>query len=148
MKTLNIVDEKAEFYNPNEIVIAKYKEGNIEDFGLFIVHRLFYRCWNTFEIGMCFNDLETLKLQGLLNYNGYNCFYMDTVHYGEYFSNINIEYYISLIDVCLLMRKTDILNKGYVNNDDMKVALEYIISNNEDEKVISEMKPKQRIKRK
>ena len=107
-----------------------------EDFDLFIVHRLFYRCYDTFEIGMCFNDLKILKLQGLLNHNGYNRFYMDTAHYGEYFSNINIEYYIPLTKVYTLMEKKDILNKGYVNNEDMKLALDYIKNNNENKKVI------------
>lgn len=148
MKNLNNGDERVEFYNPNDIVIAKYKKMDIEDFGLFIVHRLFYRCSDTFEIGMCFNDLKTLKLQGLLNHNGYNRFYMDTAHYGEYFSNINIEYYISLIEVYKLMEKTDILNKEYVNNEDMKLALEYIINNYNVERIMQQMEPKQRIRRK
>lgn len=49
---------------------------------------------------------------------------MDTVNYGDYFSNINIEYYISIIEVYKLMGKTEILNKEYVNNEDMKIALE------------------------
>ena len=148
MKNLNNGDERVEFYNPNDIVIAKYKKMDTEDFGLFIVHRLFYRCSDTFEIGMCFNDLKTLKLQGLLNHNGYNRFYMDTAHYGEYFSNINIEYYISLIEVYKLMEKTDILNKEYVNNEDMKLALEYIINNYNVERIMQQMEPKQRIRRK
>lgn len=148
MKNLNNGDERVEFYNPNDIVIAKYKKMDTEDFGLFIVHRLFYRCSDTFEIGMCFNDLKTLKLQGLLNHNGYNRFYMDTAHYGEYFSNINIEYYIPIIEVYMLMGITDILNKGYVNSEDMKLALDYIRNNNENEKVILKMEPKQRIRRK
>lgn len=148
MKNLNNGDERVEFYNPNDIVIAKYKKMDTEDFGLFIVHRLFYRCSDTFEIGMCFNDLKTLKLQGLLNHNGYNRFYMDTAHYGEYFSNINIEYYISLIEVYKLMEKTDILNKEYVNNEDMKLALEYIINNYNVERIMQQMGPKQRIRRK
>lgn len=148
MKNLNNGDERVEFYNPNDIVIAKYKKMDTEDFGLFIVHRLFYKCSDTFEIGMCFNDLKTLKLQGLLNHNGYNRFYMDTAHYGEYFSNINIEYYIPLTEVYTLMGNTDILNKGRVIKEEMRLALEYIRNNPEDEKVILKTKPKQRINRK
>ena len=148
MKNLNNGDERVEFYNPNDIAIVKYKKMDTEDFDLFIVHRLFYRCSDTFEIGMCFNDLKTLKLQGLLNHNGYNRFYMDTVHYGEYFSNINIEYYIPLTKVYTLMEKIDILNKGYINSEDMKIALEYIINNYNEDRIMQKMEPKQRIRRK
>ena len=73
---------------------------------------------------------------------------MDTVHYGDYFSNINIEYYIPLTEVYTLMEKTDILNKGYVNSEDMRFALEYIINNYIDKRIMQKMEPKQRIRRK
>ena len=73
---------------------------------------------------------------------------MDTVNYGDYFSNINIEYYISIIEVYKLMGKTEILNKEYVNNEDMKIALEYIINNYNEKRIMQQMEPKQRIRRK
>ena len=73
---------------------------------------------------------------------------MDTVNYGDYFSNINIEYYISIIEVYELMGKTEILNKEYVNNEDMKIALEYIINNYNEKRIMQQMEPKQRIRRK
>lgn len=41
---------------------------------------------------------------------------------------------------------TDILNKGYVNSEDMKLALDYIRNNNENEKVILRLEPKKRLK--
>lgn len=73
---------------------------------------------------------------------------MDTVNYGDYFSNINIEYYISIIEVYKLMGKTEILNKEYVNNEDMKIALEYIVNNYNEKRIMQKMEPKQRIRRK
>lgn len=73
---------------------------------------------------------------------------MDTVNYGDYFSNINIEYYISIIEVYKLMGKTEILNKEYVNNEDMKIALEYIVNNYNEKRIMQQMEPKQRIRRK
>lgn len=148
MKTLNNENERVEFYNPNDIVIAKYKKYYREEFDLFIMYNFLYKSNRSYELGKCFTDLETHKLIGLLNYNNNNCFHVDTVHYGDYFSNINVEYYIPLIEVYTLMGKTDILNKGYVNREDMKVALDYIRNNNEDEEVINKMEPKQRIRRK
>lgn len=72
---------------------------------------------------------------------------MDTVNYGDYFSNINIEYYISIIEVYELMGKTEILNKEYVNNEDMKIALEYIINNYNEKRIMQQMEPKQQDKR-
>ena len=73
---------------------------------------------------------------------------MDTVNYGDYFSNINIEYYISIIEVYKLMGKTEILNNEYVNNEDMKIALEYIVNNYNEKRIMQKMEPKQRIRRK
>ena len=73
---------------------------------------------------------------------------MDTAHYGEYFSNINIEYYIPIIEVYMLMGKTDILNKGYINSEDMRLALEYIINNYNEDRIMQKMESKQRIRRK
>ena len=73
---------------------------------------------------------------------------MDTVNYGDYFSNINIEYYISIIEVYKLMGKTEMLNKEYVNNEDMKIALEYIVNNYNEKRIMQQMEPNQRIRRK
>ena len=73
---------------------------------------------------------------------------MDTVNYGDYFSNINIEYYISIIEVYKLMGKTEILNKEYVNNEDMKIALEYIVNNYNEKRIMQKMEQKQRIRKK
>lgn len=148
MKTIDKEEHKVEFYNPNEIVIAKYKKYYTEGFDLFIMFNFLYNHNKRYELGKCFTDLETLKLIGLLNCDNKNCFYMDTVHYGDYFSNINIEYYIPLTEVYTLMEKTDILNKGYVNSEDMRFALEYIINNYNEEKIMQKMEPKQRIRRK
>lgn len=146
MKTSD--NKKIEFYNPNDIVIAKYKDHCKEDIDLFIIYNFLYNNKGNYEFGKCFKDLETHKLIGLLNFNNDNCHYIDTDHYGYFISNINIEYYIPLIEVYTLMGNIDILDKGRVSKEKMRLALEYIRNNSEDEKVILKMKPKQRIKRK
>lgn len=141
-------EHKVEFYNPNEIVIAKYKKYDREEFDLFVMSKFLYISNGKLEFGKSFRNINVYQLIGLLNSNDDNCCYMDTVHYGDYFSNINIEYYIPLIEVYALMEKTDILNKGYVNSEDMKAALEYIINNCNEDKIMQKMEPKQRIRRK
>lgn len=146
MKTSD--NKKTEFYNPNDIVIVKYKDHCKEDIDLFIIYNFLYKNMGNHEFGKGFKDLETQKLIGLLNFNNDNCHYIDTDHYGYFISNINIEYYIPLTEVYTLMEKTDILNKGYVNSEDMRFALEYIINNYNEEKIMQKMEPKQRIRRK
>ena len=141
-------NKKTGFYNPNDIVIVKYKDHCKEDIDLFIIYNFLYNNKGNYEFGKCFKDLETHKLIGLLNFNNDNCHYIDTDHYGYFISNINIEYYIPLIEVYTLMGNTDILNKGRVIKEEMRLALEYIRNNPEDEKVILKTKPKQRINRK
>ncbi len=45
MKTIDKEEHKVEFYNPNEIVIAKYKKYDQEEFDLFIMfnfRKVFY----------------------------------------------------------------------------------------------------------
>lgn len=139
---------KIEFYNPNDIVIAKYKRYNNEEFDLFVMSKFLYMSNGKIEFGKSFRNINMYQLIGLLNSNDDNCCYMDTVNYGEYFSNINIEYYIPIIEVYTLMENTDILNKGYLSYEDMKLALDYIRNNNEEEKVILKIEPKQRIRKK
>ena len=139
---------KIEFYNPNDIVIAKYKRYNNEEFDLFVMSKFLYMSNGKIEFGKSFRNINMYQLIGLLNSNDDNCCYMDTVNYGEYFSNINVEYYIPIIEVYTLMENTDILNKGYLSYEDMKLALDYIRNNNEEEKVILKIEPKQRIRKK
>lgn len=139
---------KIEFYNPNDIVIAKYKRYNNEEFDLFVMSKFLYMSNGKIEFGKSFRNINMYQLIGLLNSNNDNCCYMDTVNYGDYFSNINIEYYIPIIEVYTLMENTDILNKGYLSYKDMKLALDYIRNNNEEEKVILKIEPKQRIRKK
>lgn len=124
MKTIDKDEHKVEFYNPNNIVIAKYKKYDQEEFDLFVMSKFLYINNGKLEFGKSFKNINIYQLIGLLNANDDNCCYMDTVNYGDYFSNINIEYYISIIEVYKLMGKTEILNKEYVNNEDMKIALE------------------------
>ena len=102
---------KIEFYNPNDIVIAKYKRYNNEEFDLFVMSKFLYMSNGKIEFGKSFRNINMYQLIGLLNSNDDNCCYMDTVNYGDYFSNINIEYYIPIIEVYTLMENTDILNK-------------------------------------
>lgn len=135
-KSDKMINKDEIYYNPNDIVIAKYRMYLSSGFDLFVMHNFLYKHNDSYELGKCFNDINTFNLSGLLNCDSNNCFHVETVHYGEYFSNINIEYYISLIDVYTLMGITDILNKGYVNSEDMKLALDYIKNNNENKKVI------------
>ena len=148
MKTIDKEEHKVEFYNPNNIVIAKYKKYDQEEFDLFVMSNFLYMSNGKIEFGKYFRNINIHQLIGLLNVNNDNCCYMDTVHCGEYFSNINIEYYIPLTEVYTLMGKTDILNKEYVNNEDMRFALEYIINNYNEKRIMQKMEPKQRIRRK
>ena len=46
------------------------------------------------------------------------------------------------------MGNIDILDKGRISKEEMRLALEYLRNNPEDEKVILKTEPKQRIKRK
>ena len=148
MKTMHKYEHKVKFYNPNNIVIAKYKKYDQEEFDLFVMSNFLYMSNGKIEFGKYFRNINIHQLIGLLNVNNDNCCYMDTVHCGEYFSNINIEYYIPLTEVYTLMGNTDILEKGHVSKEEMELALEYIRNNTEDEKVILKTEPKQRIKRK
>lgn len=148
MKTIDKDEHKVEFYNPNNIVIAKYKKYDQEEFDLFVMSKFLYMNNDKLEFGKSFRNINIHQLIGLLNANDDNYHYMNTVHYGDYFSNINIEYYIPLTEVYTLMEKTDILNKGYVNNEDMRFALEYIINNYNEKRIMQKMEPKQRIRRK
>lgn len=101
---------------------------------------------NSYELGKCFNDVNTFNLSGLLNCDNNNCFHVETVHYGEYFSNIRIEYYIPLIDVYELMVNMNILDKGDVNREDMQLALDYVRNNTSSKNVMHRLKSKKNLK--